>query len=306
MPSEKKRHHYLPQFYQDNFTDSQGYLWIYDRNDCEYRRQQPINTAVIGHYYRFEKPNGEFENGIEDYLSAVEGLSRPVIDKLLRKERITIEEKKIITFFIALSRVRVPRFEKVIHISRRNLIRDLLSESLSNEKDAKEVINGYEGEMGEKLDLEPKELLNAFSTGSISVTERREIVLDAMYPAAISISKRIYKMTWFALFPPKDCSFITSDNPFVVVKSPTTVNINIDEKDLFPDGTKIFFPLHSNACLALENLPVGNKFFNISKKAVREINIVSAMNSERFIISRDELLLRSIINKAKVFGNKNK
>jgi hypothetical protein len=71
-----KRHHYLPVFYQQGFC-SDGFLWIYDWKENKFRRDQPINTAVIGRYYSFDAASGEESTAVEEFLAKWVALSHP-------------------------------------------------------------------------------------------------------------------------------------------------------------------------------------------------------------------------------------
>lgn len=55
--STPKRHHYLPRFYLDRFTD-RGRLYLFDREEAEHRIQTPKNTAVQTHFYTADMPDG--------------------------------------------------------------------------------------------------------------------------------------------------------------------------------------------------------------------------------------------------------
>jgi hypothetical protein len=293
----RKRHHYIPQFYQEYFCKDEGYLWLYDRENGEYRYQQPLNTAVIGHYYE--------KNEIEDYLSKVEGLTKPTFEKLFIKEQLELEEKKMLTYFISLMRVRVPRFEKVINMQKREYLMSILDESLSSVQSAKKMIDDYEKDTGEITNIDPNFLVKAKEDGHITVPDSRETSLQVMFPAAEKISKAIFNKTWYVLFAPKGSSFITSDNPFVVVNPPEMEENHMENDKLFQDNSTIFFPLSHKVCLAIEGNSSTIIFITIHNKAVKEINFVSAINSECYIISRDKPLLQSIVIKAGVQSSRN-
>ena len=71
--SSPKRHHYLPDFYLQSFCGN-GFIWVYDRELREYRKQTPINTAVKSNYYAFRDENGVRNNEIEAILPGLKGL----------------------------------------------------------------------------------------------------------------------------------------------------------------------------------------------------------------------------------------
>src|SRR5256885_19708 len=107
-----KRHHFLPQFYLENFCRD-GLLWIRDCQEHEQRRQTPKNTAVIGYYYSVEVEGGR-DNSVEAMLSVVEGRAKPVIEALIQGRAITQEQKDDLAMFLGFLWNRVPDFQKSI------------------------------------------------------------------------------------------------------------------------------------------------------------------------------------------------
>jgi hypothetical protein len=300
--NKKKRHHYIPIFYLNFFKTEDGFVCIYDRKKKEFRRQKPINTAVVGKYYQLSD-NFEEKIDIEENLALVETLTKPIIDKLLQRQKINIEEKKTLTFFIALMKVRVPRFEKVLDIIYSKQIIASINEAFNTDASIGNLLTNYEAETGDKIEIEPEEFRKILR-GLTIVEGERDTKLNILAPAAMEISKRIYNMTWTMLFCEKECSFITSDNPFVVVEPTEDIALPRDASRLLFQFSKIIFPLASNACLVLEDLNRNSMFINTSRNVVREINIITAKNCERFVISRNEALLRNIVRKAQITGER--
>src|ERR1700677_4277820 len=114
MGKNPKRHHFLPKSYLDGFARD-GFVWLYDRRKNEYRRQQPLNTAVIGNYYVFENKEGEKDYSLESYFSKIEGSAKSTIKKLEAKEEISPEERLYLAHFIALLMVRSPKFDREVN-----------------------------------------------------------------------------------------------------------------------------------------------------------------------------------------------
>lgn len=110
-----RRHHYVPQFYLHNFTtakkeDKQPGFWIYDKAGGEPRRLTPLNTTVERDLYTFIKPDGTPDVTLEvDLFSRVEGWTQPILDRLIRRPNLMEGDFEMLTLFIALLHVRVPR-----------------------------------------------------------------------------------------------------------------------------------------------------------------------------------------------------
>src|SRR5437667_12601863 len=72
--NEKKRHHYIPITYLEKFTDHNGKVVAYRKDDVEpplYLR--PEGIAFENYYYSQPLPEGGRENNrFEDYFSTIE------------------------------------------------------------------------------------------------------------------------------------------------------------------------------------------------------------------------------------------
>ncbi|MCH2221908.1 MAG: DUF4238 domain-containing protein, partial [Dechloromonas sp.] len=81
---------------------------VYDRNNNEVRLQQPVNTAVIGHFYTLEDTEGRKRFELEAVLCEYEGKAKPAIAKLIACEGLSDQERSDLSIFIALAAMRTP------------------------------------------------------------------------------------------------------------------------------------------------------------------------------------------------------
>lgn len=135
-----KRNHYLPQFYLKNFCNN-GKLWVYDRENKQYRNQTPVNTAVQSHYYSFEDEKGDKNTDIEKGLSKIEGETGPIISKLNNREQITDKEKGILSVFIAFLMNRVPDFEKSVNVVNEHLVKQMIDLMFHDEEKTQSALD---------------------------------------------------------------------------------------------------------------------------------------------------------------------
>lgn len=51
----KKRHHYLPKFYLEEFVDPRNspYIWIYEKGQSQIRKANATNIAVKKDFYTY-------------------------------------------------------------------------------------------------------------------------------------------------------------------------------------------------------------------------------------------------------------
>jgi uncharacterized protein DUF4238 len=81
------KHHYVPACYLGAFVDPvcppthEPYLWVVDLDEGTVRRRSPDNTAALTDYYAVGEGPNRYD--VEEYLSAVESQTAPVLVKLL-------------------------------------------------------------------------------------------------------------------------------------------------------------------------------------------------------------------------------
>ncbi|MFD2836537.1 DUF4238 domain-containing protein [Azotobacter vinelandii] len=95
-----KRQHFVPKFYLEGFT-SDGLLAVFDRVSGEIRKQQPQNTAVVGHLYTFEDHQDRKRFDLEVLFSYIEEEAAPILKSLVQGDRISPQGPRVLC---ALSR----------------------------------------------------------------------------------------------------------------------------------------------------------------------------------------------------------
>lgn len=99
-----KRSHYIPRFYQEYFlSPGEKTFWVYDKEGGELRPQQPKDTAVISHFYRFQA-------GLEEDFSKQEGLVKSILNRWhTLKLAPEPQEIPVVASFLAYLHTRGPR-----------------------------------------------------------------------------------------------------------------------------------------------------------------------------------------------------
>ena len=137
----KKRQHYVPQCYLNNFTDNKGLLHIYDYKHTCYFTQIPRNVCYEKNLYETEWQDANpklgkyvLSNNIEDIFCAYEGQFAELL-KIIQKACIPqqnpralilhTEEKKILVKFLINLLVRNPVYMSAMGI-------DELTDDLKN------------------------------------------------------------------------------------------------------------------------------------------------------------------------------
>jgi len=289
-----KRHHYLPQFYLKNFCND-GFLWVYDRKNNKYRKQTPINTAVKKKYYTISGPDGTPQNEIEAVLANIEGETKHIIEKIIEKKSIDLEEKCILAIFIAFLYVRVPEFEMEINELTEKFFKRYNKLAIPNEKQAEIMIKQF-AETKDQENLSPKKMLDFVKNENYSINFSRQHSLSLMYALAREFPLIFIQMDWQFWYSSKNSSFVTSDNPFVVSR-PQNYN---GPYGIGTRGARKIISLSPKVCLVM--CDKGDSLINrqLSSKNVRDVNGLIALECDRFLISKDKSLLERLVKISKI------
>lgn len=298
MGNESKRHHYLPQFYLKGFINKEKFC-VYDRGKNEFRIQTPLNTAIEKDYYTFIDNKGEKNKSIEKILADIEGRVVPVCDKISKQENLSDEDKGILSLFLAFFIYRVPEFQKLSNEIAHKISEFTMKNLISSKEQAAKWIKNYEKDTGKKLDVTPEYFFEYAQNPQFEITIDKNTTLKQMLELSYKNTNWFFNMDWEIFRAPKNTSFITTDNPFVLLP-PKGFPIGIRGYGLRTKGVKKIIPISKEQCILI-GLPGNNlKYINVNTTTVRAINLFVASRCDRFVIGRDERLLRNIVKSTKI------
>lgn len=299
MGNETKRQHYLPQFYLKGFTKEEK-LWVYDREKNEFRIQTPVNTAIEKDYYTFSDKKGEKNKSVEKILADVEGRVVPVFEKIKNQDSLNDDDKGIMSLFLSLFIYRVPEFEKLSNEIAQAISKFTMKNLISSKEQAAKWIESYEKDTGKSFDVSPEILFEYAQNPQFEIILDRNTTLRHMLDLSYKNTNWLYNVDWEIFEAPKNSSFITTDNPFVLLP-PKGFPIGIRGYGLRTKGVKKIIPLSKERCILIGASGNSFKYINVNTKTVRGINLFVAARCDRFVIGVDEKLLKNIVKNTKIY-----
>jgi hypothetical protein len=295
-----KRHHYLPQFYLNGFARDQ-HFFVYDRVNHEYRKQTPKNTAVEKDFYTLTDDSGQKHTSIETKIAEIESRAKPVIDKLDSSKAVTFEDRVALSHFIALFIGRTPEYNATFKLLQDQLLRKVNKVKFHSIEQTQAVLDDYKATNPDKDKLSAEELYEIVQKDEYNIEFGRANTIDAMLDLAQLLTKYFCKMHWLVYHAPRQTSFVTTDSPFIIF--PPTGR----PKDTFfrgvgiitPGANKII-PLTQTTTLIMLDPGEFTVHQQVSRRFVRAINLNLASQCFRFVISRDEALLKGLVSKTKI------
>ncbi len=272
------KQHFVSRMYLENFTNNNGYLEVYDSIENKFLEPQlPKNTGYEKHGYTVIDNTGKKLYLIEDKLAEIEGPSKLILDKLIHKEKITYQEKELISLFFALLQQRTPKNFQYTKNSVDTYKKSILKFVNSMDDNIKNI-------------PENQKLIKELE----SKTTKNEC-LDMMFcnEELITFMVNVYmNQNWVFTEIPDKYSIITSDNPVSLHTKLKTVS--------FIEAKKII-PISSH--LILNVFVKGNEFKYIKSTTEEQIKgacVNTFINRNRFIYSCEK---KMIIEMAKVTNN---
>ena len=225
--SEKQithNNHYVPQFYLKNWSEDGNTIFTYpllvsNEKFPYWNRESIRNIAVWRDLYTRKIAQQEIDDFEKWFDREFEMPAKPVLDKLLRDEKITKAENIIISRFIAAQFVRTPSgLNKMLAWLRSNTP-DIMQEEV-NELNEKIKDRGYtfkRKSVDKELELLPIKvnLDREESTIQVESIVGRSMYLYFVKHLLTKTIKQMYNHRWYVIQAADGVSFPTTDDPVI-------------------------------------------------------------------------------------------
>lgn len=296
MPARK--HHYVPVFYQKGFADSEGLVWVYDRDLKTCKHLHPTVVCLGKDLYTVRHDGAPWDRRIEtDILSPIESVAASLIRKIHAGERLSLEEVDDLSFFIGLQFTRVPSFAMAVSAAVEMMMNEGLRVQFANVERVQSALHHYQEATGESLNVEAASMVDSIATNRVRIraaaTERP--FLESMFDQAKLLAGFVAKSNWTILISPPGAGFISSDVPLVSLPPP---NLDLTDTGIgygIPGGIN-YFALSNKMCLEMRFGGYCYRYVNVDRRYVRMVNRNIAATSDRFVISSSDRQIKSIVD----------
>jgi hypothetical protein len=288
--------------YLRGFADEAELVWVFDRQADKYLHQGVINTAVKKDFYTVVGPDGQQTDLVEQMMAnIVEAPMKRIIERLDRRNLTWEgEDRAILALFVALLRTRNPAFDRDQNEFIEQFHRWWAKATNSSVEAIEESMRKYEQETGQDMtDVSAQEIFEMIRDDKYDIKNPRQNNIKMMLSLALEIAQAVFRQNWDILSAPKGCAFATCDNPFTVVPPPF-FDDTIQGYGILTPGVSTVVPLSNRTAICFHGEGQRVRGAVVYKDFLRNTNMVVAANSERFVIARDEPLLRSVVRKGKL------
>lgn len=278
------KHHYIPQFYLEGFTDRNNNIWVYEKGNPSIRKSRPENEAYQKHYYSFTTPDGKKDSEtFEDALSEIEGQAAPIFQKLKEFkpfDEFDEKERGIFAGFLALTLVRVPNFRQKLERPRVETVKIIMDLLASDTALLKSAIKRLERDRGNKIDVPVEELQEFARAGKYDIKVNPEFILERIGKYTIKFAPIFYEMKWKFFIATDDYKFVTSDNPLHYCDLTQDRRVGLLNKNV-----EVTFPVSKDLAFfgSWQNIKEG--YEKADNNLVKEVNLRTVISALRFVYS---------------------
>ena|GEM_PF-2494510 len=290
---DARKHHYVPVFYQKNFTNANGLFWVYDRQRTASQELAPKVVCSQKDLYAIVPSQAPKDQRLESQALAIaDGMCAAALRELITgKMPPNLTTMANVAYFVALQASRLPSTSKHISDVYRKVAEEFMRLSAVSVERMEELINQYSEATGETLNVSAESMVEAIKGNHLEVVVSERPFLEHLFRNADFLSKVFMGMSWDILLAPADTGFILCDDPLVIVPPYGGKDIGVG----IPGAVK-YFPLSRLCCLRISDTGETIRYRKIDKEKVAAINKNIAANSERFVMGPDRAQLETVVN----------
>lgn len=268
---------------------------MYDREKDEAHRRNPKNMAFRKGFYAVQGPDGELNYAeIEERLGVVENQAAPIIKKLDLGDALELRERYALAMFVALLKYRTTSFER--QLSEFNLVladpeaaKEMLASSVDGVKLLLKQIGYEDAELQEMAQV----IYDHVHEHGVEHQPGPNARLEQMLQGAYELGTQLVLGDLTVARAPKDCCFITADNPYAVVAQPEAQDpFTWEGPGIIPPGYEGWIPLSGRSLLIAGHEGLNGRYIQFDESEVHAVNVMIAAQCERFLVGGDEAKLK--------------
>ena len=250
-------------------------------------------------YYSFLQTNGEKDQeSFEKLFSMIETKASEIITSVKKQKKLTEEEIDWFSIFIALFRLRVPKWRRFTEEAILRILEKFAREMVIDPERLKRIVSRFEENTGEIFDIQLDKLREMVLSNKLKFSlKNHDISLLLMSNLLFSSAEMLAQMNWAFLETHSRFSLVTCDNP-IFYNDPFRDNQSIYGLGLATKTVELTLPVTKNIALLMtwDNNKQG--YYKINQETAKSINHRTIASADRFIYAGTMTNeLKKIINK---------
>lgn len=132
LKKKSTRHHYIPQFLTNKFSDDDANIWVYNKFTKKYFKTSAKNIFLENNRNVFKDANGNENSKIEEMYASLDSVLSSTLSKFIATE--DINEKNVLDkllFLAYLTKWRVPQYDESFEEAKRYFSADDLVKNIN-------------------------------------------------------------------------------------------------------------------------------------------------------------------------------
>jgi len=283
-----KQQHFVPRFYLEHFTDSEGRVWTYDFAEDKVWSASPSNTAKQANFYTPKDEKGDYIDEVEDFLAKIESDAAALYPRVLNGEQLVDQERAVFASFIASLFARSPANVRAAAEMQGYMIQAISRHVFSDRDAYEDLVNRYDKDHGKMTSQEERDKGFAFASDqsryTLQVAQHAGLMGMVMHDSMVPV---LYNMSWSLVVT--DHALITSDSPVVRVVDPETHHPVYGDGGLANKTAWVTLPLAPDRLLQITwDESSEGQVFQGANEDVSLLNKQRAYFADRFLYSSVE------------------
>lgn len=271
-------------------------VWIYDRTRDQYRERGVKNVAVERHFYSADTPEGGRDAEPERQLSVLEGKAARIIRSLRPGCGLTLLQRAWLAHFVAIMRFRTPTFRAGAESFANQKMPEVKQGLFPTVDSLRDFLRSKGVAVDELPDEEFEQTYRDLQSETYDPPLTKNFLLMRMFALGEKAGGIMSRFSWTFAWANERTSFVTSDDPFLVLDAKgEVVPAFTGHVGLASPGTTKVLPVTQRVCLLIGDGALQTRHVRLDRKTVRDFNLKQVENSDRWLIARDQTLLKRLV-----------
>jgi hypothetical protein len=297
---EPKKHHYVPEAILKEFAGDDGFVYVYDRVNDQYRKGTAGSIGYEKYLYRSEAQDESNQVNLEPEMAKIDDLGIRTIRKIVNKEEVFKDDIESLHLFIAFQNTRVPGYMDDIARVEGEMMKKMMDVLMGDRDRARSFYDSKMSDAPMNFDVFVKLYEKYGKDMDVVIGKNRK--LHMMTNMATDMMKYLSRYTKITLAKSnQNFNLVTSDiglcsfNPH-----PRGFGAGLGYMGI--KGTVVHFPVSTRQVLLLEVGDPGIYSATIDDAFVDNLNKMMATLSKRMIFASNNGELTTLVDGLNIRG----
>jgi hypothetical protein len=284
----KPGQHFTPALHLRRFVGEapKNMVWTYDMEKGTCRPSVPEQTGKQRNFYSWQKADGTFDDGLDQWFEAIEGKAHTPYERLLAGEIPADQERADFSAFVASLYLRSPAILNAFAEATGKMMQHTMEVAWATRERFEKSMDGFDAAHGTKT--EDRDAVWEFFRDKEGYTIQVDHLAGVrVIGAADSIMKILFNRNW-GLFDAGEGSFITSDAPVQKFTPPDQHYGPMGDGGFMNPAAEITLPLSPTRALIITGAALPSAPIKLGAFEVGQLNHQRAQGAHRYLFAHQK------------------